>query len=134
MASGIYNQFKADILNKEIDWEADTIKVGLLDDNHSFTATDTDWSDVSANEVSGTGYTAGGATLANAAVTESATTKASADDSTWTTASFTAAHAVIYDTSNSNNLIASIDFGGNQTAAQGTFTIQWDSDGIITLT
>lgn len=133
MASGIYNRFKANLFNKEVDMEADTLKVALLDSSHSFTATNTVWTDVSANQISGTGYTSGGATLANGAVTEAATTKFDADDVSWTSGSFTTAHAVIYDSTVSDNLIASIDFGGDQTVASGTFTIQWDADGIITL-
>ena len=50
-----------------------------------------------------------------------------------TAATFTAYHAVIYDTSVSNDLIASIDFGGAKAVVAGTFTIQWDAAGIITL-
>lgn len=134
MASGIYNRFKANLMNKELDLEADTIKVALLDSDHAFTATHNQWSEVSTNDISGTGYTTGGTTLAGKAVTQAATTKWDATDVSWTTASFTAAHAVIYDdTTTNDDLIASIDFGGDQTVTAGTFTIQWHADGIITL-
>lgn len=135
MASGIYNRYKANLMNKVVDMEADTIKVMLLNNTHSFTATHNVIGDVSANEISGTGYTAGGATLASKAVTQAATTKFDAADTAWTSASFTAYHAVIWDdTVATDDLIASIDFGGAQTVASGTFTIQWHADGIITLT
>lgn len=134
MASGIYNRFKANILNKEVDMEGDTVKVMLLDDSHSFVATHNVISDVSANEISGDGYSAGGATLAGKAVTQGATTKFDATDTAWSSASFTAYHAVLYDdTHTTDDLIASIDFGGAQTVTSGTFTIQWHADGIITL-
>ena len=132
MASGVYNRFKANLMNKVVDLEADTIKIALYDTNHSFTATDTTYT--TTNELTTTGgYTQGGMTLANAAVTEAATTKWDADDTAWTSATFTAFHAVIYDSTASDNLIASIDFGGGKTVAAGTFTIQYDSSGIITL-
>ena len=132
MASGIYNRFKANLMNKEVDLEADTIKVALYDNSHSFTAADTDYT--TSNELaSGSGYTTGGNTLASKAVTEAATTKWDAADRNWTAATFTAYHAVIYDTSVSNDLIASIDFGGAKAVVAGTFTIQWDAAGIITL-
>jgi len=135
MASGCYNRFKANLMNKEVDLEDDTIKVALLNDSHSFTATHNTWSDVSANEISGTGYTAGGETLANAAVTQGATTKWDADDVVWSNASFTAYHAVIYDdTLTGDDLIASIDFGEAKQVSNSTFTISWDAAGIITLT
>ena len=134
MASGIYNRFKANILNKVVDCEADTIKVALLNDSHSFTATNTKWSDVSANEISGTGYTAGGVDLANKSVTEAATTKFDSDDASWASATFSCYHAVIYDdTIADDELICSLDFGGAQSVVSGTFTIQWASEGIITL-
>jgi len=131
MASGVYNRFKANLMNKEVDLEGDTIKVALYDTNHSFTAGDTDYT--ATNEVTGTGYTAGGNTLAGKGVTEAATTKWDATDLAWTIASFTAYHAVIYDTSVTNDLICSFDLGGAQTVTVGTFTIQWHADGIITL-
>ena len=79
------------------------------------------------------GYTQGGQALDNKAVTEAATTDWDADDEAWTSATFEAHHAVIYDVSVSNDLIASIDFGGAKTVAAGTFTIQFDASGIITL-
>lgn len=134
MASGIYNRFKANLMNKEVDLEGDTVKVALLDDSHGFTSTHNQWSEVSANEISGTGYTAGGVALASKAVTQGATTKFDADDAEWTSATFTAYHAVIYDdTLTNDDLIASIDFGGAQSVSGGTFTISWHADGIITL-
>lgn len=132
MASGQYNRFKANLMNKVVDMDADTIKVALYDNNHSFNATDTDFT--TDNEVSGAGYTSGGVTLANTSVTEAATTKFDADDTAWPGATFTAYHAVIYDVTAGNNLIASIDFGGAKAVSAGAFTIQWDANGVITLT
>lgn len=132
MASGVYNRFKANLMNKEVDLEADTINIALYDNSHSFTATDTDYT--TDNELATTGgYTQGGVALASKAVTEAATTKWDATDPAWAAATFTAYHAVIYDISVTNDLICSIDFGGAQTVAAGTFTIQFDASGIITL-
>jgi len=135
MASGIYNRFKANLMNKEIDMEADTIKVMLLDDSHSFSAAHNVVGDVNANELAnGNGYTTGGAALASKAVTQAATTKFDADDTAWAASTFTAYHAVIWDdTIATDDLICSIDFGGAKTVSAGTFTIQWHADGIITL-
>ncbi len=130
--SGIYNRFKANLMNKVVDLEGDTIKVTLYDNSHTFTATDTDYT--TNNELATTGgYTQGGMTLANSAVTEAATTKWDADDTAWTSATFTAYNAVIYDSTASNDLIANIGFGGAKAVVAGTFTIQWDAAGIITL-
>lgn len=134
MASGSYNRYKANLLNGEVDMEADTLKLALLNNSHSFTATDNTWADISSNEISGTGYTAGGQALASKAVTQAATTKFDADDVTWSSATLTAYHAVLYDDSLANDdLIFSLDFGGAQAVTAADFTIVWNASGIITL-
>lgn len=134
MASGIYNRFKANLMNKEVDLEADIIKVMLLDSNHSFNAAHNQKSEIVGNEISGAGYDAGGATLAGGEVTQAATTKFDGTDVAWTSATFTARHAVIYDSTLANDdLIGSIDFGADKSVSGGTFTIQWHVNGIITL-
>lgn len=134
MASGIYERFKANLMNKEVDLEADTIKVALMDNVHGFTATHNTWSQVSANEISGTGYSSPGQDLAGKAVTQAATTDWDATDAQWTTATFSAYHAVLYDdTLAGDDLICSFDFGGEQQVTGGTFTIQWNASGIVTL-
>lgn len=58
----------AEALNKEVDYDTDTIK-GALVTGYTFSGTDAHWSDVSSHEVTGTGYTAGGATLASKTIT-----------------------------------------------------------------
>ena len=132
MASGIYNRFKANLMNKIVDLEADTIKVALYDNTHAFNAAHTDYTTDNELATAG-GYTQAGVTLAGKAVTEATTTKWDGTNSEWTTATFTAYHAVIYDSTAGNDLICSIDFGGAKTVAAGTFTIQWDASGIVTL-
>lgn len=132
MASGIYNRFKANLMNKIVDLEADTINVALYDNSHAFSAGDTVYTVTNELATAG-GYTQGGQALDNKAVTEAATADWDADDEAWTSATFSAYHAVIYDATASNNLICSIDFGGEQAVVSGTFTIQWDAAGIITL-
>ena len=130
--SGIYNIFKANLINKEVDLEADTIKVALYDNTHDFTATQTAYS--TTNELAAAGeYTQGGFTLTAMAVTSGATTKWDAGDAVWAGATFTAYGALIYDSSVADNPICTIDFGGAKTVASGTFTIEWNADGIITL-
>jgi len=132
MASGIYNRFKANLMNKEVDLEADTINVGLYDISHAFTAADTTYTTTNELPTLG-GYTQGGQALTGMSVTEAATTYWDATDASWTSATFTAYHAVIYDATATNSLVCSIDFGGAQTVTSGTFTIQWHVNGIISL-
>ena len=80
------------------------------------------------NEVSGTGYSAGGFAWTAAQnttpvlSTNTAVVTWSVNPS-WTTASFTAASAEIYNSSASNKACSIHDFGGNQTVTSGTFTL-----------
>src|SRR5574343_74294 len=127
MASGIYNRFKANLMNKEVDLEADTINVMLLSGSHSFTATHNTIADVITNQISGAGYLSGGTILSGCSVTQGATTKWDGNNTNWNSGTFTASHAVIFDVTASNNLICSIDFGGAQSVSSGTLTIEWDT-------
>lgn len=137
MASGIYNNFKTELMKGTFDLVNDTVKVALMNTSHAFTPTHDTWANVSANEVTGTGYTTGGQTLQTKTVTvDDANNRGvwDAADLTWANSTITAYHAVIYDTSASDALIGSIDFGGAQASSSGNFIIQWDTDGIINLT
>lgn len=97
-------------------------------------------SDITSGEVSAslTNYTTRGATLGSpTAVTSSKTTTLDAADTTWTTATFTAAYAVIYSdtaTDSDSPLIALVDFGGSQSVAGGDFQIVWNASGIAQVT
>lgn len=137
MASGMYNRFKANLMNKEIDLGdgGDTIKVMLMKTTHEFTLTHNQKSEIVANELdAGDGYTVGGATLAGQTVTQGESTMWDGTDVEWADATFTAYHAVIYDdTLTDDDLIGSIDFGGAKTVSAGTFKIQWHVSGIVTL-
>lgn len=126
-------------MKKTVDMVNDTVKIMLLNNSHSFNADHDEKADIVANEISGTGYSAGGAALASKAVTVDNTDDEGvfdAADASWSSASFTAYHAVIYDdtlTSPADMLICSIDFGGAQTVTSGTFTIQFAAEGIINI-
>lgn len=84
------------------------------------------------------GYTAGGQNLANVAISQVTTNDAKfdADDVVWTaTGTLTAAYAVIFNgTDASDPPVAYIDFEGNVSATDDTFTIAWNANGIITFT
>jgi hypothetical protein len=140
MASGVYNIFKTEVMKGTLDLSTDTVRVALLNNSHTFapsSVTNDTWADISANEISGTGYTANGAALGSPTVTVDNTDNEGVFDganTSWTTASFTAYHAVLYDDTVSDYLICSIDFGGAQVVSSGTFTIEWATEGIINLT
>ena len=98
-------------------------------------AATTDYS--SSNEVtntSGTAYTAGGATLTRSGVGLTGTTAfTDFDDVTYTSASFTANGAMIYNTTTGTSTgttdsVAIIAFGGDKTASNGTFKIEFPAN------
>jgi hypothetical protein len=141
MASKLYGQFLLKALNKEVDFDTDTIKVALLTSSYTPNQDTHDYfNDVSANEVTGTGYTAGGNTLASKTATYDSGTNVivlDAADTTWASSTITARYAVVYcstGTASTSALIGYVDFGSDQSSTNGNFTITWDSTGIVRIT
>tara|TARA_R110002020_G_scaffold2343_4_gene10897 strand:- start:1371 stop:1787 length:417 start_codon:yes stop_codon:yes gene_type:complete len=128
ISQAMCTSFKAEILDEVHDLVADTIKIALFTSSASLGATTTAYS--TSNEVSGSGYSAGGETLTNRVVATSGTTAYfDADDPTWTSASFTARGALVYNSSASDKAIAVLDFGGDFTVSSGTFKIVFPAAG-----
>ena len=129
IAQAMCTSFKAEILDEQHDLVADTLKIALYTSSASLGATTTAYS--TTNEVAnGNGYATGGVTLSSKAVTISGV-KACFDaaDPSWTSASFTANGAMIYNSSNSNKAIAILAFGGDFTVSGGTFQIVFPAAG-----
>ena len=127
ISSAICNSFKQEILVGTHNFTAssgNTFKIALYTSSASLGASTTAYS--TSNEISGTGYTAAGATLTSVTPTTSGTT-AFCDfaDVSFTSASFTANGALIYNDSQSDKAVAVIAFGGDKTVSSGTFTIQF---------
>lgn len=141
MPSKLYGSFLVKALNKEVDYDTDTIKVALLTSSYTPDQDAHDYlNDVSTYEVSGTGYTAGGNTLASKTVTYDSANNVivlDAADTTWASSTITARYAVVYDstgTASTSALIGYVDFGSDQSSTNGNFTITWDSTGIVRIT
>ena len=128
ISQAMCTSFKAEILDEQHDLVADTIKIALYTSSASLGAGTTAYS--TTNEITGTGYTAGGVALGSKTVATSGTTAYfdSADPS-WTSASFTANGALIYNDTNSDKAIAVLAFGGDFTVAGGTFQIVFPAAG-----
>ena len=142
MPSKLYGNFLKQALNKEVDWDSDTIKVALLSSSYTPNQDTHDYfDDVSTYEVTGTGYTTGGATLGSKTSTYDGTNNVivlDAADVTWSSSTITARYAVVYDDSGASAaakaLIGYVDFGSDQSSTNGNFTITWDSTGIVRIT
>lgn len=139
MASALYNNGKAKIINGAIDLDTDTIKVALCTSSYTPNIDSHDFFDDITNEVSGTGYSAGGYTLANKTVTvDTANDRAvfDADDISSETTTVTFRYAIIYKstgTAGTSPLIAVIDFTTDRAYTAETLYIQWNSSGIFYL-
>jgi hypothetical protein len=137
-----YGNFVVKVLNKEVDWDTDTIKMMLCTSSYSPNQDTHIYKSSVTNEVAnGNGYTTGGATLTNKSITYDGATnviKLDADDVTWANATITARYAVMYDdtpaTDAEKPLICYIDFGADMSSINSNFTVAFDEAGIITFT
>lgn len=141
VTSKVYGLALQSMLNKEIDFDTDTIKAMLCtatyvpnQDTHRYKSSVT-------NEVVGTGYTAGGVALTSKTVTydtASNTVTIDAADPAWANATLTARYLVFYDdapaTDATKPLISYVDFGADVSSTAATFTYQIPSTGIATFT
>lgn len=108
------------------------IALGKPSPTGTYGASTTNYSNLTGNsdEITGTGYTAGGQALANNISPSNSAGNAFwqwSVNPSWTSSTFSAAAALIYNTSsrlNTNNRAVSVhDFGGTQTVSAGTFTL-----------
>ena len=121
--------FKKDVLLGDHHLDSDDIYIALYTSSATLSAATDGY--ITSNEVAnGNGYTTGGVALASKAVTENSTSGVfDAADPEWTSATFTAAGALIYNktlgdaSSNSRGAIAILNFGGDFSVSGGTFRI-----------
>ena len=121
--------FKKDVLLGDHHLDSDNIYVALYTSSATLNATTDGY--ITSNEVAnGNGYTTGGNALASKTVAENSTSGVfDADDPQWTSATFTARGALIYNktlgdaSSNARGAIAILDFGGDFSVSGGTFRI-----------
>lgn len=147
-ASGAFGLTFRDILRNAtaVDLDGDTIKAALFTNTLTTPNYDTNTAynaaPFNANEVTGTGYSAGGVALTGAAVTAAAPVATQlnfdANDAAWTGATFSSVRGVlVYDdtiaTPTAKPGIVAITFGADFSVTGGTFTIQWNANGIFTV-
>ena len=130
ISSAICSSFKQELLQGKHNFASSgghTFKLALFTSSASLGAGTTDYS--TSNEItntSGTAYTSGGATLTSVTpVADSTTAVCDFADVSFSSATFTANGALIYNSSATNAAVAAIAFGSDKTATNGTFTIQF---------
>ena len=145
ISQAVCNSFKKELVEGFHDFSAsggDTFKIALFTSSASLGATTTGYS--TSNEVtnaSGSAYSAGGLALAGQSVTGGSSASTAyvdfSTDAQWTSASFTANGAMIYNTtadggSGTTKAVCILAFGADFTATNGTFTVQFPAAGTST--
>ena len=130
ITSAICTSFKVELLKGTHNFTAttgNTFKIALYDSDATLGASTTAFStSEEITNTSGTAYTSGGATLTSVTPVASRTTAVcDFSDVSFSSASFTANGALIYNSSASNAAVCAIAFGSDKTATNGTFTIQF---------
>ena len=129
ITSTLTTSFKVELLTATHNFtnsSGNSFKLALYTSSATLGATTTAFT--TTGQASGTNYTSGGAALTN--VTPSSTgTTAVTDfaDLTFSTATITARGCMIYNDTNSDKSVATIDFGGDKTSTAGDFTIVFPS-------
>jgi len=133
----MFGQAPLNMAKALFDWDTNAIKCALYTTNTINQNTDDNYTafTVANTEVAnGNGYTTTGVALASKTNTSSTlVTSLGAANTSWTTATFTARTAVVYD-SVTDKLLGYVDFGANQSVVSGTFTIAWSGGIIATIT
>ena len=135
MANIVPDSFKLDLLTGFQNFNTtsgNTYYLALYNTVQGFSSTGTTAYSTSIGstslEVSGTGYTAGGTTLTiSTCVVQQDIAFVNFSNATFSTATLTASACLIYNTTNSKKAVVVLDFGSNQTATNGNFTIQFPS-------
>lgn len=146
MASIVTNAFKGRLMgdtaqiSTAINLATDTIKLMLVTSSYTPSADDDVFVSTPDDfEVAASGtYSAGGATLTITSSTDDTDDEGVLDaaDVSFTSFTGTARYAVIYKstgTATTSPIICVIDFGSNQSASAGTFTITFAAEGILNL-
>jgi hypothetical protein len=129
MANIVPDSFKTDLLKGTFNFDSsggDTFKLALYTDLSGFSTSTTAYTTTNEVSSSGTGYTAAGNTLTNNGVAVSSNI-AYVDfaDLTFSSVTLTADSALIYKSSSNNEAVLVLDFGGDKTATNGDFVIQF---------
>ena len=127
IVQSICSSFKQELLAGVHNFTAstgDVFKIALYTSSATLDSSTTAYS--ATNEASGSGYTAGGGTLVNATGSPFLSGTAAYidfDDYTWSSATISAAGALIYNSSKSNKAVAVLSFGGTYSSTNGNFTV-----------
>ena len=126
IVQGQTTSFKKELYEAIHNFTTDTFKIALYTANATLNQNTTEYTAV--DEISGTGYTATGKALVAPTVNASdGTAYISFNNISWTSASFTARGALIYNSSKDDRSVVILDFGSDKTTTS-TFTITFPAN------
>ena len=129
MANIVPDSFKTDLLGGVFDFNSSggsTFKLALYTDISGFSTSTTAYTTTNEVSSSGTNYTAAGNTLTNNGVSIASNIGfVDFADLTFSSVTLTADSALIYKSGGSNEAVLVLDFGGDKTATNGDFVIQF---------
>ena len=129
MANVIPFAFRGELFSGTHDFSSggDSFKLALYTAS-PYTTASTVYSATDEVSASGTAYTTtGNALTGNAVASSTLVASCDFDPSVWSSASFTAAFGAIYNDDKSDKLCVVLDFDGDKTCANGTFTVTFPS-------
>ena len=125
ITSTLTTSFKKELLEATHNFSAsggNSFKLALYTSSATLGATTTAFT--TTGQASGTNYSSGGSALTNIAPLTSGTVGfTDFSDLTFGTATITARGCMIYNDTNGDKSVATIDFGGDKTSTAGDFTI-----------
>jgi hypothetical protein len=127
ISQGMCDNFKVQILSGQqnlISGATTTYKIALYTNAATLSNSTANYTSLNEVSSSGSNYTAGGNTLTISTnpTNDGNIAYLSFANSSWTNANITANGALIYN-STANTAVASLAFGGDKTATNGTFTV-----------
>lgn len=129
MASLIYTSFFRDAVKGDIDLDTDTYRMMLVTSAYTENKDHAKRSDITNEVAAGGGYTAGGSVVTLTPTLDTANDRLdiAIGSVNWPTATITAAGAVVYKArggaASADELVCFLDFGGDVTSTNGTFTV-----------
>jgi len=135
----VFGLAQQSLANAEIDFDTATVKAMLCTSSYTPNQDTHRYKSDVTNEVTGTGYSAGGVALASKTVsydTASNTLTLDAADPSWASSTITARYVVFYvdtGTAGTSPLLCYWDFGADVSSTAGTFTVQLNASGLLTL-
>ena len=128
ISQSLTNSFKGELLQGIHVFALGTTgyNIALYTNTTTLNASTESYNGLTSEVASGNGYTTGGYQLTVSSVGDkNGVGYVTFNNATWTDATFTARGALIYKNTGAKNSVIVLDFGGDKTVTNGTFTVSF---------